>query len=257
MGSGIAQVFAQNGFDVILFDVNDAILSKAKTRIEKFAPGISENIKFTSSIDECRADIIIEAIIENADAKVDLFNKLIEINDNKTIFTTNTSSLSVTDLLDKISKNILFAGLHFFNPAPLMKLVEIVKIPGSSSQIVDSLSSIVKTINKTPVVCNDSPGFIVNRVARPYYLEALYLVEKYSTTIENIDQVMEATGFRMGPFKLMDLIGNDINYSVSCIVHESLGKPERLKPSAIQQKKVKEGALGRKTGKGYYEYPVV
>jgi len=187
---------------------------------------------------------------------VQLFSKLEHINPEGTVFVTNTSSLSVTALSEKISNPYLFAGLHFFNPAPLMKLVEIVKSPHTADALTDTLVTIVEELDKTPVVCNDSPGFIVNRVARPFYLEALYLLEQNASTVNNIDELMEATGFRMGPFRLMDLIGNDINYSVSCIVYEALGKPLRLKPSSIQQNKVNEGALGRKTGKGYYEYPV-
>jgi 3-hydroxybutyryl-CoA dehydrogenase len=146
--------------------------------------------------------------------------------------------------------------MHFFNPAPVMKLVEIVVTEKTSAETVTQASDIVRSLDKTPVVCTDSPGFIVNRVARPYYLEALHLAEKGIAEPIAIDRLMEATGFRMGPFALMDLIGNDINYSVSCIVYEALGKPARLQPSALQEKKVKEGSLGRKTGKGYYEYPV-
>lgn len=257
MGSGIAQVFAQNGFDIVLFDVNEKMLGAARNRIENYAPGAVNNIKFTSEITDCIGDVIIEAIIENADAKLDLFQKLISINNTETFFTTNTSSLTVTELAMKSSVPERFAGLHFFNPAPVMKLVEIVTTNFTSKDKIDFLSGLVKRAGKSPVVCNDSPGFIVNRVARPYYLEALYLLEKNAAEIESIDKLMEATGFRMGPFKLMDLIGNDVNYSVSCIVHESLGKPGRLKPSSIQETKVKEGALGRKTGKGYYDYPVV
>lgn len=255
MGSGIAQVFAQKGFRVILFDTNEAGLTNAKARIEKFAPGTTDKIKFTPSISDCVAEIIIEAIVENADIKLQLFSNLQRINSEKTIFTTNTSSLSVTALSQNISHPERFAGLHFFNPAPLMKLVEIVQTEQTSASVIETLSSVVNALDKTPVVCKDSPGFIVNRVARPYYLEALRLLEKNGASVEMIDQLMESTGFRMGPFKLMDLIGNDINFSVSNIVYDALGQPARLKPSAIQEKKVKEGALGRKTGKGYYEYP--
>jgi 3-hydroxybutyryl-CoA dehydrogenase len=257
MGSGIAQVFAQNGFNTILFDVSEEVLASAKGKIKKYAPGVFDNIIFTSSLNKCRAGVIIEAIVENEKIKVDLFNDLIKLNAADTIFATNTSSLSVTAIAEKISQPQQLAGMHFFNPAPLMKLVEIVSTKYTSASTMQFLIRLTEHLGKTPVICNDSPGFIVNRVARPYYLEALHLAEKFNVDFETIDKLAEATGFKMGPFKLMDLIGNDINYSVSCIVHEALGEPERLKPSVIQEKKVKEGNLGRKTGKGYYEYPGV
>jgi 3-hydroxybutyryl-CoA dehydrogenase len=255
MGSGIAQVFAQNGFNTTLFDVNEEVLTNAKTKIQKYSPGSLDKITFTSSVNDCRADLIIEAIVENEQIKADLFNTLIALNLPDTIFATNTSSLSVTAIAEKTSRPQQFAGMHFFNPAPLMKLVEIVKTQHTSDDTSARIVELTKQIGKTPVICKDSPGFIVNRVARPYYLEALYLVEKYDVDVEMVDKLAEATGFKMGPFRLMDLIGNDVNYSVSCIVHEALGKPERLKPSFIQEEKVKDGKLGRKTGKGYYEYP--
>lgn len=255
MGSGIAQVFAQNGFDTILFDVNNEVLKSAENKIKKYSSAAVEKISFTSALIDCKANLIIEAIIENENVKADLLNDLIGINDATTIFATNTSSLSVTAIAEKISNRQQFAGMHFFNPAPLMKLVEIISTKYTSDSTIEFLSGLTKLTGKTPVLCKDSPGFIVNRVARPYYLEALHLIENNISDIETIDRLMEATGFRMGPFKLMDLIGNDINFSVSCIVHDALGKPERLRPSSVQEKKVKEGALGRKSGKGYYEYP--
>jgi len=135
-----------------------------------------------------------------------------------------------------------------------MKLVEIIRAEKTSDKIIEILITLAKQIDKTPVVCNDSPGFIVNRVARHYYLEAMQIVEEGNTNIESIDAVMEATGFKMGPFKLMDLIGMDVNYSVSNIVWEALGKPERLLPSIIQKNKVQANELGKKTGKGFYKY---
>lgn len=255
MGTGIAQVFAQNGFDTILFDVNKEVLKNAKSKIEKYAPDAAGKIKYTSVLYDCKAHMIIEAIIEDEDIKAGLLNNLIDINSQNSIFATNTSSLSVTAIAEKISRPGQFTGMHFFNPAPLMKLVEVIRTRYTSDATIDFITQLTRQAGKTAVLCKDSPGFIVNRVARPYYLEALHLLENNYGDIETIDRLMEATGFRMGPFKLMDLIGNDINYSVSCIVHEALGKPDRLKPSPIQEKKVREGALGRKSGKGYYEYP--
>ena len=254
MGSGIAQVFAQNGFSTILYDVNEQMLAKAKARIKKYSTEALDKIRFTSSLDDCRADLIVEAIIENEKIKASLFNSLIELNSTDTIFATNTSSLSVTSIAEKIARPKQFAGMHFFNPAPVMKLVEIVRTKYTSASAIEFLTALTTRLGKTPVMCKDSPGFIVNRVARPFYLEALHLAEKYNVEFETVDKLAEATGFKMGPFRLMDLIGNDINYSVSRIVHEALGKPERLKPSPIQEEIVRNGNLGRKTGKGYYEY---
>ncbi|HEX2534846.1 MAG TPA: 3-hydroxyacyl-CoA dehydrogenase family protein, partial [Chitinophagaceae bacterium] len=146
-----------------------------------------------------------------------------------------------------------FAGLHFFNPAPLMKLVEVVGTPGTDPEVLQRLTAFAASLGKTPVPCTDAPGFIVNRVARPYYIEALRLVEA-GASFGQVDRLLEARGFRMGPFRLMDLIGNDVNYAVSCSVYEQLGRPERLRPSPLQREKVEENALGRKTGRGYYTY---
>jgi 3-hydroxybutyryl-CoA dehydrogenase len=255
MGSGIAQVFAQAGFTTILFDVNAEVLKRAEGKIRKYAADFTDKITFTPAINACKADLIIEAIVENEEAKTELINHLISINHADTIYATNTSSLSVTALANKISRPQHFMGMHFFNPAPLMKLVEVIKTKYTSDAVIEFITRVIKLTGKTPVSCKDSPGFIVNRVARPYYLEALHLLENNLCDIGTIDSLLEATGFKMGPFKLMDLIGNDINYSVSCIVYDALGKPGRLKPSSLQENKVNEGALGRKSGKGYYEYP--
>ncbi len=144
--------------------------------------------------------------------------------------------------------------MHFFNPAPLMKLVEIVKAEKTSDLVVQDVTGLARQLGKIPVICKDSPGFIVNRVARPYYIESLRLIEEAETNFETIDALLESAGFKMGPFKLMDLIGNDINYSVSCSIYEQLNNPERLRPSFIQKEKVENKELGKKTGKGYYQY---
>ncbi|MBV9963869.1 MAG: 3-hydroxybutyryl-CoA dehydrogenase [Parafilimonas sp.] len=268
MGSGIAQIAAQSGFNVIQFDVNSEMLFKSQSAIEsdlkklvgreKITASQQEEIKqrivFTSEIKNCCADIIIEAVVENKKIKQQLFDELCLINDSTTIFATNTSSISVSEL--SVNKNYAsrFAGMHFFNPAQIMKLVEIIRAAGTGEDVIETLVQLSKQLGKTPVVCNDAPGFIVNRVARHYYLEAMQLLEEEAASVEAIDKVMEATGFKMGPFKLMDLIGMDVNYSVSNIVWEALGKPERLKPSTIQKNKVAANELGKKTGKGFYEY---
>jgi 3-hydroxybutyryl-CoA dehydrogenase len=268
MGSGIAQVFAHHGFATIQFDVNEEMLHKSKAAIEKNLQVLIEKGKlkeaekttilqrlfFTSDIYQCKADLIIEAIIEKKEAKISLFNKLTEINATETIFASNTSSISIKSIAKEIIHPQRFLGMHFFNPAPVMKLVEVIKANDTTDEVIETIISVCKQLNKTAVVCKDAPGFIVNRVARPYYLEAMKLVEQGAATIETVDAIMLTTGFKMGPFKLMDLIGLDINYSVSEIVWTDLGKPERLKPSIIQQQKIEANELGKKTGKGFYEY---
>ena len=268
MGSGIAQVAAQAGFNTILYELNEIVLTKAKVSIEKNLVTLVEKgkideqekektiqrLQFTGDIRSCHADVFIEAIIEKPEAKTALFNQLAELNHSETIFASNTSSLSITAIAEKITNPERVIGMHFFNPAPLMKLVEVVKTDRTAPDMTQTICELVKMMNKTPVVCKDSPGFIVNRVARPYYIESLRLAEEGLASFEQIDRLLEATGFKMGPFKLMDLIGNDVNYAVSCSVYDQLDKPARLKPSYIQKEKVDKAELGRKTGKGYYIY---
>ena len=268
MGSGIAQAAAQSGFSTILYELNPAVLQKARTAIgsnlqklvdkDKLAPAQKEailgRIRFTGDLQSCVADICIEAIIERTDAKVSLFSQLAAINSDTCILATNTSSLPVTSIAAAIPSPERVIGLHFFNPAPLMKLVEIVKTEYTSDQTIQAIQKLAAQMGKTAVLCKDAPGFIVNRVARPYYIESLRLVEEGITGFEQADALLEATGFRMGPFKLMDLIGNDVNYAVSVSVYEQSGRPERLRPSPVQEQHVQEGKLGRKTGKGYYNY---
>lgn len=268
MGSGIAQLSAQAGYATILYELNEAVLEKAKTNIQANLQLLVDKKKiteeekelswkllhFTSDIHNCLADFFIEAIIEKTEAKIALFNQLAEINHSECIFATNTSSLSVNSIASGIKNPDRVIGLHFFNPAPLMKLVEVVKSNYTHPNVTHTVRQLALDMGKTPVICKDAPGFIVNRVARPYYIESLRLVEKNITDFIQLDSLLEATGFKMGPFKLMDLIGNDVNYAVSCSVYEQMNKPERLRPSPIQQKKVEKGELGRKSGKGYYDY---
>ena len=268
MGSGIAQAAAQNSIYTILFDLNEAVLQKAETSIQQNLQSlvakqkiseaeqneIMSHLSFTNELNQCIADVIIEAIIEKPEAKIALFNQLAEINHREVVFASNTSSLSISQLQQKIVEPQRVAGMHFFNPATIMKLVEVVKGEETNEDSIQTLISLANQMNKVPVVCKDAPGFIVNRVARPFYIEALKSAEDGIADFATIDAIMEATGFKMGPFKLMDLIGNDINYAVSCSVYEQLGKPERLKPSPIQKEKVDSNQLGRKTGIGYYKY---
>lgn len=268
MGSGIAQVAAQAGFRTILFDVSDAMTRKGREAIEKNLEKLVEKkristeerqnalnrLQYTTEITDCKAELVIEAIIEQKQAKLDLFRRLAEINTPQTIFATNTSSLPVSEIAEAVPGPQRVTGMHFFNPAPLMKLVEVVKAAQTQDTVVDAVTSVAVQMGKVPVVCRDAPGFIVNRVARHYYLEAMKLAEEGYTDIAAIDAVMQSTGFKMGPFALMDLIGMDINYNVSRIVYDALGHPPRLQPSPIQAAKVATGELGRKTGKGFYKY---
>ena len=268
MGSGIAQASAASGFYTILYELNNAVLEKAQASIEKTLQSLVEkrkitgnakeetlnNLRFTNNLHDCLADVIIEAIIEKPGAKISLFNQLAEINHSETVFASNTSSLSITQIAKEVKNPERVIGMHFFNPATIMKLVEVVNTTYTNEHTTRIIIDLAKQMNKTPVLCKDSPGFIVNRVARPFYIESLRLAEEGLTDFGSIDSLMESTGFKMGPFKLMDLIGNDINYMVSCSVYEQLNKPERLRPSEIQKEKVETGHLGKKTGKGYYEY---
>ena len=268
MGSGIALASAQSGFYTLLFDINEEVLEKAKTSIQKslqflvdrqkIAAGemqtVFSRIRFINDTNDCLADIIIEAIVEKAEAKVSIFNQLAEINHAETIFASNTSSLSVSAIQAKVVHPRRLVGMHFFNPANIMKLVEVVKGEQTSDAVAQSIYDLCLQMNKTPVMCKDAPGFIVNRVARHYYLEAMKLVENGIAAFENVDDIMEATGFKMGPFRLMDLIGNDINLAVSQSLYEASGFAERFKPSPLQQQKVAGGELGKKTAKGFYSY---
>ena len=268
MGSGIAQVAAMGGYHTLLYDVDEKMVQKGRSAIEKNLSALVEKgklsvperdailsrLSYSADSRACRADLVIEAIVEKAGIKTALFQRLAEVNGADAIIASNTSSLSLTALAAGVSHPGRFIGMHFFNPAPLMKLVEIVTTGDTQEAVKDAVIAVALRMGKTPVLCRDSPGFIVNHVARPYYLEALRLVEEGLADMETIDTLLEAAGFRMGPFRLMDLIGNDINYAVSCSVYEAMGRPERLRPSPIQEEKVKAGDLGRKTGKGYYRY---
>jgi 3-hydroxybutyryl-CoA dehydrogenase len=268
MGSGIAQCAAQNGFFTILFDVNEATLKKASENIEHSLQqllsknkiteaqkkNILLNLKYTSDLQECLADVIIEAVVEKPEVKRALFNQLAEINHGEVVFASNTSSLSVTEIAEKAVHPHRVVGMHFFNPATIMKLVEVVATPFSSKDAINTIVALCKALQKTPVLCKDAPGFIVNRVARHYYLESLRIMQNNESTYKDMDDLLEATGFKMGPFKLMDLIGNDINYTVTESLYNACGKPKRFEPSYIQKEKVANNELGKKTGKGYYNY---
>jgi 3-hydroxybutyryl-CoA dehydrogenase len=268
MGSGIALAAALGGFDVILCDIKPDVLEEAKKHIAKnghFLLGkqkiteeeydkLIHKIIFSSAVHECIADIVIEAIVENAGIKEKLFLQLAAVNPAKTIFASNTSSLSVSFVQKNIPGPQRVAGMHFFNPAHVMKLVEVIKGSQTDDDVVQTLMEVCSQMGKIPVLCKDSPGFIVNRVARHYYLQAMELVQNNVATIENVDAAMEAVGFKMGPFKLMDLIGMDINFAVSASLYGAFDQAERFRPQAMQIDKVEKGELGQKTGKGFYTY---
>ncbi len=268
MGSGIALCAAQNNFDVVLFDTNEKGIENAKSNIDKNLAfllakekitdsqkeEIYSKILFTTNINDCIADVVIEAIIEDIAIKEMLYKNLAAINSSKTILASNTSSLSITAIQKNIEVPSRVAGMHFFNPAHVMKLVEVVAGENTSNETIQSLYDLCFLLKKQPVICKDAPGFIVNRVARHYYLEAMALASTKNIAIENIDAIMENAGFKMGPFKLMDLIGLDINYAVSQSVYEAFHKNKRFTPSPMQAQKVAEGKLGKKTGKGFYDY---
>lgn len=268
MGSGIAQVASQSGFSTKLFDLNETVLENAKISIEKNLQflvdknkitsdkkeEIFNRIQFTAKSKDCTGDIIIEAIIEKLEAKISLLNELSNYNDKGVIFATNTSSLSVSAIQEKVNFPQRVVGMHFFNPAYIMKLVEVVKGTETDESVVNTVFDVCAKMGKQPVICKDSPGFIVNRIARPYYLESLKIVEDEIASFEEVDQILEASGFKMGPFRLMDLIGIDINHAVSKSMYEAFDHAPRFKPSTLQEKKVNDGNLGKKTGKGFYNY---
>jgi len=267
MGQGIAQVCASGGYDVLFFDVDQkivdgGILNIAKNFDQAIASGkSSQDKKITAlkkieavSFEELKVDLIIEAVVESFEVKQSIFLELEKINDQETILATNTSSLSVSKIASILNHSERFLGLHFFNPAHVMKLVEVVSGNCTDSKLIEMMVKFVKTIEKIPVMVKDSPGFIVNRVARHYYLESLKLLEENAADISTIDALLRSSGFRLGAFELMDLIGNDVNLQVSKLMYEAFDRVPRFKPSIIQEQKVKSGELGRKTGKGYYHY---
>jgi len=267
MGQGIAHVCAQAGYDVLFYDVDLQIVEKGIRQIAGQADAAIAKGKSTPEeksallarihpvrFDALTADLIIEAVVEKLDVKRKIFADLESINPDTTVLASNTSSLSITQIAAPLRARNRFLGLHFFNPAHLMKLVEVIAGPDTDAQLVQTMVDFVKTLGKIPVMVKDSPGFIVNRVARLYYLESLRLVEEGVAEMSAIDALLRSAGFRLGPFELMDLIGNDVNLEVSRLMYEAFDHAPRFKPSAIQEDKVRMGELGRKTGKGYYDY---
>lgn len=268
MGQGIAISSALAGYKTLLFDIHVDFCRKAyqqigKTLEQSVAKGkltpqafeeAWQRIHVVERLADVKADLVIEAIVENLDVKRKLFQDLEENNTPETILATNTSSISVTQIAQALRHPDRFAGLHFFNPAHLMRLVEIISGKETNPGLVRLLRDFCVSLSKTPVEAKDSPGFIVNRVARHYYVESLKLLEEGVASYDTMDALLRSAGFKMGAFELMDLIGMDVNYAVTTSVYEGFGKAEKFKPSAIQHQKITEGKLGRKTGKGFYEY---
>ncbi|HYG16904.1 MAG TPA: 3-hydroxyacyl-CoA dehydrogenase NAD-binding domain-containing protein [Bacteroidia bacterium] len=268
MGAGIAQVCAQSGLQTVLHDINADMVEKARKGIIKNLDGAVErgkmtaeqkdqtlaNLVFTPDFDQLKADLIIEAIIERLDVKVQLFDKLAGINGSETILATNTSTIPITQIAAKIVNPERVVGIHFFNPAHIMKLVEVIAGAQTSDAVLEASKQFVSKVGKTPIVAKDAPGFIVNRVARHFYVEGLKLAEENVASFETIDALCEASGFKMGPFRLMDLIGVDTNFSVTSSMYQLFHYDPKFRPSRIQQQKVDAGHHGRKTSKGFYNY---
>lgn len=270
MGSGIAQLSAQAGYQTAIYDLNDGALEKAKSNIEKNLDGaikrnkidagekagILERILFTSDFYSLNGDLVIEAIVEKLEAKVDVFNRINSQTNGKAIFATNTSSIPVTRIAASVEHPERVVGMHFFNPAHIMKLVEVISGAETDPEIAEAVADVARKMGKQVAFVKDSPGFIVNRVARSFYLESLKILEENVADHEDIDAIMESCGFRMGPFRLMDLIGIDTNHSVSCSMFDSYYQEPRFRPNRIQRQKVEAGHIGKKSGRGFYDYSI-
>ncbi|SET92147.1 3-hydroxyacyl-CoA dehydrogenase NAD-binding domain-containing protein [Hymenobacter actinosclerus] len=269
MGLGIAQVCVQHGLPTILFDINADMLPKARQAIaaglgklvekQKLSPAERDaalaRLTLTDQLAEVRAELIVEAVVERLDVKQQLFRQLAGQNPATSIFASNTSSLPITRLAAGIPNPERVVGMHFFNPAPIMKLVEVISGVATAPAVADAVFALAERLGKRPVRAADAPGFIVNRVARHYYVEGLKLAEEQVAPLEVIDELLESAGFRMGPFRLMDLIGVDSNYLVTSAMYEAFHFDAKFRPSRLQQQKVDAGHHGRKSGRGFYAYP--
>lgn len=269
MGGGIAQIAAQSGHAVILRDVKQEYVDGAVERMRKIlerrvAKGRIEQADVDAALERITpvveldalstAQLVIEAIPEDINLKHDLFKQLDTICPPETILASNTSSLSITTISGATQRPDRFVGLHFFNPPPVMALVEVIRGDGTSETTMATVVELMQRWGKTPVIARDTPGFIVNRVARPFYLEALRLLGEDVTDAATLDRIMRGAGFRMGPFELMDLIGIDVNFAVTQSVYHAFFEEPRFRPHPIQRRMVESGQLGRKTGRGFYDH---
>jgi 3-hydroxybutyryl-CoA dehydrogenase len=269
MGSGIAQIASQAGHHVVVFDLNQTALdtsskklSKVMNRLiekgavsESVASDIQERITRTTDVSQFKdCGLVIEAVVEDLNVKHSVFAQVEDVVGADAIIASNTSSLSITTIAAGCKHPERVVGLHFFNPAPLMPLVEIIPALQTRDELDVELVELMTQWGKSPVITKDTPGFIVNRVARPYYGEAMRILDEGLTDVSTIDEAMRSLGFRMGPFELTDLIGHDVNYAVTESVFKAFYYDPRFKPSITQLKLVEAGWLGRKTGRGFYKY---
>jgi 3-hydroxybutyryl-CoA dehydrogenase len=269
MGAGIAQVAAQKECEVVLVDLNQDVLTKAENNLDKILARLVEKntlsaddkiniqgrISYSTDIADFRpCKIVIEAIVEKIEIKHSVFKQLEAVVSDECILASNTSSLSIASIGAALANPSRVIGIHFFNPAPLMPLVEIIPAVQTSLETLDFSKALIDSWGKFGVVCKDTPGFIVNRVARPFYGEALRIYEEGMADFATIDWAMTSIGFKMGPFTLMDYIGNDVNYTVTESVFEAFYFDPRFKPSFTQKRHKEAGYYGRKTGRGFYDY---
>ncbi|MBI4057330.1 MAG: 3-hydroxybutyryl-CoA dehydrogenase [Elusimicrobia bacterium] len=258
MGSGIAQLAAQCGLEVRLCDVSDKLLTEAEARIlrglEKMeVPAAFSLIRKTTQVSSLKGcDFVVEAVSEDIVVKQGVFRQLDALLPPPLVLATNTSSLPIRKVAFSTENPKRIIGMHFFNPAPLMKLVEVIPHAETSADTIETVLSLARALGKTPVQCKDSPGFIANRLARPFYLRSMLLVSQGKATVTRVDQAIREGGFRMGPFELMDLIGLDVNLAITRVLFQGLG--ERFKPVPLQEKLVEMGHLGHKTSRGFYLY---
>jgi 3-hydroxybutyryl-CoA dehydrogenase len=257
MGTGIAQVCLQAGHQVRLHDAQPGVVERARERIAgRLDADALARLTPSDSIDETArgADLVLEAAIEDLASKQSIFQTLDAVAPSTALLATNTSALSITEIASATSHPERVVGLHFFNPAPVMALVEVVAADRTGSAQVAQAVAFARGLGKTPVVCRDSPGFIVNRVNRPFTLEALRFVEAGRSTIQDVDAAIEAAGYPMGPFRLMDLVGIDVNLAVARALYAGFRHAPRFRPSPIQERMAADGRLGRKSGEGFYRY---